>query len=92
VAYDTVTRRSELTALNIEDLKVAEAGDGTVLIRKSKVDQTGEGATLYLAADTVANLKAWIEASGKTLGLLRFDRGGGPSIGFSDVVHDLAVD
>src|SRR5262245_50301362 len=26
------------------------------------------------------------------LGLLRFDRGGGPSIGFSDVVHDLAVD
>jgi hypothetical protein len=43
VAYDTMCRREELVSLMVED--IAEAGDesGSVLIRRSKTDTTGEG-------------------------------------------------
>jgi site-specific recombinase XerD len=49
VAYDTMARRSELIALDIEDLTFAADGTGTVLIRRSKTDQVGEGAQAYLS-------------------------------------------
>src|SRR6202041_1325691 len=35
VAYDTMARRSELIALNVEDLTFAADGSGTALIRRS---------------------------------------------------------
>lgn len=63
VAYDLLARRSELVALDLEDLKFAEDGTGTALIRRSKTDQSGEGAVGFLAADTVEYVKRWIEAA-----------------------------
>ncbi len=63
VAYDTLARRSELVALDVADIDVTEAGDGTALIRRSKTDQSGEGSMRYLAADTVAHLSAWLRAA-----------------------------
>jgi integrase len=48
VAYDTVCRRAELVLLRIEDIEPAEDGSGTIVIRRSKTDVTGEGATAYL--------------------------------------------
>ena len=45
VAYDTMARRSELVALNFEDLTFMPNGSGTVLIRRSKTDTVGQGAT-----------------------------------------------
>ena len=64
VAYDTLVRRSELVALAVEDLAVAEDGTGTVLVRKSKTDQAGEGSVRFLAADTVPLVRAWLAAAG----------------------------
>jgi site-specific recombinase XerD len=53
VAYDTMCRREELVSLQIEDLAYSDDGSATVLIRRSKTDTAGEGATAYLSPLTV---------------------------------------
>jgi integrase len=70
VAYDTGCRRSELVVFDLADLRKAEDGTGTLLLRRSKTDQEGEGATLFIAADTVDMLSAWLTAAGIAEGLL----------------------
>lgn len=70
VAYDTLLRRSELVALLVDDLERAADGSGTVLVRRSKADQEGEGAVKYLAADTMGHLIAWTTAAGLDRGPL----------------------
>lgn len=64
VAYDTLLRRSELVSLYIEDLERGSDGAGTVLVRRSKADQEGEGAIKYLAPDTMEHIEAWLAAAG----------------------------
>jgi len=68
VAYDTMARRSELVALNVEDYRLLTDGTGRVLIRRSKTDQAGEGNTAYLSRTTVRYLKLWLDAAGITDG------------------------
>jgi integrase len=63
VAYDTLLRRSELVSLYIGDLQKGADGSGTVLVRRSKADQEGEGAIKYLAPDTMGYLDAWLAAA-----------------------------
>lgn len=60
VAYDTLLRRSELVSLRIEDLQRAADGSATILVRRTKTDQDGEGAVKYLAPDTLRHLEAWL--------------------------------
>jgi site-specific recombinase XerD len=60
VAYDAMTRRSELIAIDVEDLKLLQDGTGRLLIRRSKTDQAGEGHVAYLSRQTVVYLKAWL--------------------------------
>ncbi len=64
VGYDTLARRSELVALDVEDFTWMEDGSGRVLIRRSRTDQIGEGSLAYLLPDTVAYLRVWLKASG----------------------------
>jgi integrase len=82
LAYDTGLRRSEIVALLAEDVvpHPTEAGWGTVLVRKSKTDQEGEGAFKPLAPDTFRYVRAWLEAAGITAGPLfrRVTRWGTP--------------
>ena len=64
-------RRSELVALDIEDIE--EIKDGLrVMIRRSKTDQEGKGAIIAIArgasACPVAAYKAWIEAANISAG------------------------
>ncbi len=63
VAYDTLARRSELVTLQLGDLQVDEDGHGSVLIRRSKTDQLGEGSARYLAPDTVQLVQEWTAAA-----------------------------
>jgi site-specific recombinase XerD len=64
-------RRSELVALNVEDLEESELGF-KVIIRHSKTDQEGAGQTIAITrgsvACPVAALKAWLAAAGITAG------------------------
>ena len=64
VAYDTLLRRSELVALEVADIVVEVDGAATVLVRRSKADPEGRGATVYLARDSVTLLREWLERSG----------------------------
>jgi len=70
VAYDTMARRAELIALNVEDLTVLPDGTGRMLIRRSKTDQAGEGNTAYLSRETVRLLTIWLKRAGIREGAL----------------------
>jgi site-specific recombinase XerD len=74
-------RRSELVALNCEDIAQTETGL-TVVIRRSKTDQEGEGATIAIVRGSIAcpveALKAWRDAASITTGpVFRSIRKGG---------------
>lgn len=78
VGRDLLARRAELVALRIEDITRSKDGTGTATIRRSKVDQAGEGADCYLGTETMIALDRWLEASGMTAGpLFRSLRKGG---------------
>ena len=80
-AYDTMLRRSELATLDVSDLLVDVRGDGTLLVRRSKTDGEGRCEIAYIAPDTVALLRAWIESSGVSKGRLFRSVGKGGRIG-----------
>ena len=67
-AYDTLLRRGELVALQLTDIVEYADGAATVLIRRSKADAEGRGAMAYLAPDSVALVREWLERSGVTEG------------------------
>jgi site-specific recombinase XerD len=67
VGYDSLARSYELTLLRAEHLSSDFA---TVLIPRSKTDQSGAGRLACLAPRTQAVLKAWLTASGITSGPL----------------------
>ncbi len=70
VAYDTLLRRGELVALQVTDIVEERDGAATVLVRRSKTDAEGRGATAYLARDSVALVHEWLERSGVCQGML----------------------
>jgi integrase len=81
LGFATACRRSELVALDVEDLEAVEAGLH-VTIRRSKTDQEGAGATIAVVNGSVAcpvtALRAWLDAAGITTGpLFRSIRKGG---------------
>ncbi|MDE0410447.1 MAG: tyrosine-type recombinase/integrase [Alphaproteobacteria bacterium] len=78
VAYDTMLRRAELTALEMPDLLVDVRGDATILVRRSKTDGEGRSEIAYIAPDTVALVRAWLDRAGIVGGRLfrSVDKGG----------------
>jgi site-specific recombinase XerD len=66
-------RRSELVALDCEDIEESETGL-KVTIRRSKTDQEGEGATIAIVRGAiccpVAAVRAWRDAAGISTGAL----------------------
>jgi integrase len=68
VAYDTMARRSELVAFDLDDFQFLTDGTGRALIRRAKTDQVGEGNTAYLSRTTVRHLKLWLDAAEITEG------------------------
>ena len=53
---DSMLRRSEAAAITWDDIEPAEDGSGALLIRRSKTDQTGQGAYGYLSRQTMKDL------------------------------------
>jgi integrase len=62
---DLLARRSEAVALDVAHVTFAKKGDGsaTVLIAKSKTDQTGQGEVRWISPRTVEYLRRWLEAA-----------------------------
>lgn len=82
VGFFGAFRRSELVALNVEDVEFTDAG-ATVKVRRSKTDQKGEGAYKAIprrSGETcpVTALVEWIESAGIESGaIFRSIRKGG---------------
>ncbi len=55
---DAGLRRSEAAAVTWADIARAADGSGRVTVRRSKTDQAGQGAILYVTAATMAALAA----------------------------------
>ena len=68
VGYDTLYRRAELVQLQIDDLTIKPDGSGTILVRKSKADQFGDGRLAYLSAEALAHLQRWLRAANLNTG------------------------
>ncbi|ARJ66079.1 hypothetical protein WV31_10610 [Magnetospirillum sp. ME-1] len=64
VAYDIGRRRSEVVSLLVEDIDRAEDGTATIVLRRSKTDQEGQGQICYLSAAAVKAVDAWLDAAG----------------------------
>ena len=60
---DLLARRSEVVALELDDLQRAAGGAGTALIRRSKTDQAGAGEVRWLSPETCTQLRRWIKAA-----------------------------
>lgn len=64
VAYETLSRRGELVALEVRDIDFHPDGTGIALIRRGKTDAEGQGRSAYLSRETVRWLKIWLEHTG----------------------------
>jgi integrase len=83
VAYETLARRGELVALEVQDIDFHPNGTGQALIRRGKTDVEGQGRIAYLSRETVRWLKVWLEHAGINEGavfrrLVGKDQIGGP--------------
>lgn len=63
-AYDTMARAGELVRLEVADVSSEADGSARVLIRRSKTDQEGKGALLYLSPQSWARVRHWIALAG----------------------------
>ena len=78
VMSEGLLRVGELAALTVEDLVWKADGSSRLTIRRSKTDQEGRGAVLFLGPAAVERIRAWLQASGIKKGALfrRFYQGG----------------
>ena len=67
MAYDTLCRRSELSAFEVADL---DAASNSILVRRSKTDQEGQGSIRFVGPDTLSFLQAWLFAAHITEGAM----------------------
>lgn len=56
-------RRSEIVALDVEDLTLLEDGDYVAQLRRSKTDPEGRGHHFSIRGRAAAALRAWLEAA-----------------------------
>ncbi|MHB8742118.1 MAG: tyrosine-type recombinase/integrase [Sulfuricaulis sp.] len=69
--YDLLGRREEVVALEVADLKPDPKDESaTILIRRSKTDQSGEGRQMYLRPATHRAIARWLQIASITDGML----------------------
>lgn len=70
LGYDAGLRVSELTAVEVKDLRPQGDGTGLLHLPRSKTDQEGLGAWAWLSADTMRRIALWRSESGIGDGVL----------------------
>lgn len=70
LGYDAGLRVSELTSVEIKDLRPQPDGTGLLHLPRSKTDQEGLGAWAWLSADTMRRIALWRSESGIFEGVL----------------------
>ena len=65
---DCMLRVSELVAVRPADLEITSDGSGRLHLPKSKTDQEGAGATLYVGAPTMELIHSWLHLIEQQIG------------------------
>lgn len=68
MAYESMTRRSEVASMRVEKVEFKKDGSGAIRLGKTKTDQSGKGARLPLTAEAMAHLQAWLQLANITEG------------------------
>ena len=61
---DCLLRMSEAVAAQVADLETEADGSGRLTVHRSKTDQEGEGAVLFVGESTMRRITAWRDAGG----------------------------
>jgi integrase len=69
-AYDAGLRRSEVVRARVEDFEALPSGEASLFLPRSKTDQEGEGARVWLSARTMQHVAAWQDAARLIAGYL----------------------
>ena len=67
---DCLLRIGELVAVHPKDVAHISDGTGRLLLPRSKTDQEGEGATLFVGSPTMNKIRAWIRQMQEQFGAL----------------------
>jgi integrase len=62
-AYDAGLRRSEVVRARVEDFELLPSGEASLFLPRSKTDQVGEGARVWISASTMQHVAAWRRAA-----------------------------
>jgi site-specific recombinase XerD len=81
LGYDFLARRSELTALEVGDIKFSDGGGLRAVIRRSKGDQFGRGRLVYGSRRSAKHLRAWLKCLPEGGGLIFRAVGGSKVLG-----------
>jgi integrase len=81
LGYDFLARRSELTALEVGDIKFSEGGGLRAVIRRGKGDQFGRGRLVYGSRRSAKHLRAWLKCLPEDNGLIFRAVGGDKVLG-----------
>jgi len=63
LAYDSMRRRAELVSLRVGDIQMSDEGKCSILLRRSKTDQTSSGHWIHLCHETTIALKVWLQTA-----------------------------
>ena len=70
LGYENMRRRSEICAFKFDDLKTLPNGKHTLLLRKSKTDQFGEGKLIPISDELVGMINLWRDKIKQTEGYI----------------------
>jgi len=70
LAYDSMRRRAELVSLRVEDIQMSDEGKSSILLRKSKTDQTSSGHWIHLCHETTSALNNWLRTANISSGFI----------------------
>jgi len=100
LGYDAGLRVSELLGVTFEALEVQEDGSGLLEIARSKTDQEGQGAYVWVSPETIRRLNAWRTAASiasgpmfRRVGVRRTKaRAARRALTIADLAYNAAVD
>jgi len=70
LGYESMRRRSEICAFRFDDVKTLSNGKHTLLLRKSKTDQFGEGKFIPISDELVEMINHWQDCIKQTNGYI----------------------
>ena len=100
LGYDAGLRVSEILEATVEALEVQEDGSGLLDIHRSKTDQEGQGASVWVSSETVRRITLWREAASirtgplfRRVGVIRTKgHSGRRALAIADLAYNASID